>query len=111
MKKNIIFNKYYRHLRKNVFADVEMPEFLQIFNKFLRLSRQYRLLQFAEFLEKIHIPKSEIPFIRFIFMFLDFLRWKIYDLCLTIINGKIFKPYRLDRILWSSRWGKNYIYG
>lgn len=93
MNKNVVLNKYYKYLRQNIFKDLEISEFMGVFNKFMRLSRQYRILQFANFLEKLNVPKIEIPIFRFISMFLDFLRWKVYDLLLHIINGRKFNLY------------------
>ena len=31
MKKNMIFNKYYRHLRNNVFPDLPLNEFIEVY--------------------------------------------------------------------------------
>ena len=33
-KKDICLNKYYRNLRKNVFSDLPIEEFVEIFEKF-----------------------------------------------------------------------------
>lgn len=93
--KNINLKKDYKHLRANVFPNLGMPEFLEVYAKYRKLSFQYHLLKFTEKLEKINIRKSNIPLLRFITMLIDLFRWSIYDICLTIINGKIFKPYGL----------------
>lgn len=91
--KNIILNKYYRNLRKNVFPDLEIDEFLELYTKYKKLSTQYKLLKVCCLLEKVKIKKIEIPIFRFITMFIDFIRWKIYDVFISIINGKTFNLY------------------
>ena len=78
-----------------VFSNLDMPEFLEVYARYRKLSFEYHLLKFADKLEKINIKKSSIPILRFITMLFDLFRWGIYDICLTIINGKIFKPYGL----------------
>lgn len=93
--KNIILNKYYRKLRKNVFQDLSIDEFMEVFKKFKKLKFDYRLLTICNYIEKIKIPRIEIPILRFLSMILDLIRWLIYDLLFTLINGKIFKPYGL----------------
>lgn len=93
MKKNIVLNKYYRDLRKNVFNDLEMQEFIQVYTKYKRLKFQYRLLQITNCLEKIEIPKVEIPIFRFIFKLIDFIHWKLYDFLMLLINGRVFNLY------------------
>lgn len=95
MKNNIVLNKYYRNLRKNVFSDVDINEFMDIWLKFKRLKFQYRLLKIAEKLESIDVKVIEIPIFRFISKFLDFIRWKVYDLLMLIINGRKFNLYGL----------------
>ena len=94
-KKDISLNKYYRNLRKNVFNDLPLEEFIEIFEKFKKLKFDYRLLQICNKIEKIKIPRIEIPILRFFSMLIDLLRWLVYDLLWTIINGKVFKPYGL----------------
>lgn len=111
LKKNIIFNKYYRKLRKDPFENLDIEEFMDVFSKFKKLKFDYRLLKICNFLESLHIFKIEIPILRFLTMLLDFFRWKIYDLLYSIINGKVFKPYRFNYILWKTRWWKNCFYG
>lgn len=98
--KNIILNKYYRKLRKNVFPDLSIDEFMEVFKKFKKLKFDYRLLIICNHIEKIKIPRIEIPILRFLSMILDLIRWLVYDLLFTIINGKIFKPYRSYCFLW-----------
>lgn len=93
MKKSMVFNKYYRNLRKNVFNTLDIKEFAEVYSKFKRLSIQYRLLKIAILLEKLHIPKVEILFFRFIFKLVDFIRWKIFDLIMLLINGKQFNLF------------------
>ncbi len=93
MKKNIVFNKYYKNLRENIFNDLEIQEFLSIYTKFKRLNTQYKLLQIANGIEKLTIPIIEIPIIYFITKLLDFIRWKIYDLLMFLINGRQFNLF------------------
>jgi len=99
MKKNIIFNKYYRYLRNNVFQDLEISEFIEVYTKFKRLSVQYKLLRFANFLERLNIPKVEVFLFRFIFKLIDFIRWKIYDLCILLINGRTFNLFGVKALI------------
>lgn len=93
MRKHVVFNKYYRNLKNNVFSNLEVKEFMEVYSKFCNLTIQYRILQIANFLEKINIPKINIPILRFVFMFIDLIRWKFYDLLLLFINGKKFNLY------------------
>lgn len=55
-----------------------------------KLEFQYKLLKIACFIETLKIPLIEIPMLKFFSMFLDFIRWKIYDLIMQIIKGKQF---------------------
>lgn len=93
--KNIVLNKYYKDLRENIFNKLEINEFMEVYEKFKRLSFQYRILQMANKIERINIPRIEIPIFRFLSMIVDFIRWKIYDLLLLIINGRLFEEYGL----------------
>ena len=95
MSKNIVFNKYYKRLRNNVFNDIDINEFMEIWTKFKRLKFQYRLLKIAEKLESINIGVIEIPILRFFCKLIDFIRWKLYDLLMLIINGRKFELYVL----------------
>ena len=104
--KNITLNKYYKHLRKDIFSNLSIEEFTEVFEKFKKLKFDYKLLQICNKIEKINIPRIEIPIIRFISMFIDFLRWLVYDLFWTIINGKIFKPYGLTCFVGRQGGGK-----
>lgn len=104
--KNITLNKYYKHLRKDIFSNLSIEEFTEVFDKFKKLKFDYKLLQICNKIEKINIPRIEIPIIRFISMFIDFLRWLVYDLLWTIINGKIFKPYGLTCFVGRQGGGK-----
>lgn len=94
LKKDVTLNKYYKELRNNVFENLSIEEFMEVFSKFKKLKFDYKLLQICKRIEKIHIPRIEIPILRFFSMLLDLIRWIIYDLLWTIINGKVFKPYR-----------------
>lgn len=93
--KNIVLNKYYKNLRENIFEKLEIDEFMEVYEKYKRLSFQYRILQVANKIEKLNIPRIEIPIFRFLSMIIDFIRWKIYDLLLLIINGRLFEEYGL----------------
>lgn len=87
-----IYNKYYRKLR-SYFTDLEISEFVEIWNKYCRLNMQYNFLKFANLLERIEIKTIEIPILRFITMIIDFIRWKIYDFLMLLINGRTFNLY------------------
>lgn len=65
MKKNIILNKYYKKLRNNIFKDLDIYDFMEVYTKFRRLKLQYKFLQIANFLEQVNIPTLEIPIFRF----------------------------------------------
>lgn len=93
MNKNIVFNKYYRNLRQNIFSDLEIAEFMKVWSNFKRLQFQYRLLLVCNKLEKMKIPIIEVPIFRFFSKFLDFMRWKLYDLFILFINGKKFNLF------------------
>ncbi len=93
MKRNIIYNKYYHHLRNNIFQDLDIPEFMEVYSKFTKLKIQYRFLCICNFLEGFNIPVIEIPIFRFLSKFIDFLRWKIHDFFMLLINGKTFNLY------------------
>lgn len=93
MKKNVVLNKYYRNLKENVFSDLELKEFMDIYAKYKKLNIQYKFLKVALFLEHLNILKFNIPIVKFIFMLIDFIRWKIHDLIIAIINGKTFNLY------------------
>ena len=95
MKKNQVLNKYYRNLRDNVFSDLPIEEFMEVYYKFKKLRLDYHLLKICNFIERIKIPRIEIPILRFFSMLIDLIRWGIYDLIYLIINGKVFKPYGL----------------
>lgn len=73
MKKNIVFNKYYKNLRENVFSKLEIEEFMNIYLKFKRLNIQHKILKIANFLEKLTIPTIDIPIIRFHYKISKFL--------------------------------------
>lgn len=93
MKKNVVLNRYYRNLRNNVFEDLEITEFLEVYTKFKRLKMQYKFLQIANVLEKISIPTVEIPIFRFFVKLINFIRWKLYDLFMLLINGRQFNLF------------------
>ena len=93
MKKNIVFNKYYRRLRRDVFPDLPLNEFMEVYANFKRLRIQYKLLKIANFLERRNIPKVEVLILKFLFKLLDFIRWKLYDLLMLLINGRQFNLF------------------
>lgn len=95
MRKDITKSKMYMTLRQQIFYDLGIDEFMEVFTKYIKLSKQYKLLQVANFLEKIHIPVIEIPFFRFFSKLLDFIHWKFYDFIILLINGKSFDEYGL----------------
>jgi len=95
MSKNIIFNKYYRNLRTNIFDRLEFNEFMEVYAKFKRLNFQYKLLKICNKLESYDIPVIEIPVLRFFSKLLDFMRWKFYDFLMLVINGRKFDLYGL----------------
>lgn len=105
-KKDITMNKYYKHLRKDVFSDLSIEEFIDTFEKFKKLKFDYKLLQICKKIEKIKIPRIEIPILRFFSMLIDLIRWLIYDLLFAIINGKVFKPYGLTCFVGRQGGGK-----
>lgn len=104
--RNITLNKYYRNLRKNVFSDLSIEEFTEVFCKFKKLKFDYKLLQICKKIEKIKIPRIEIPILRFFSMLIDLIRWLVYDLLWTIINGRVFKPYGLTCFVGRQGGGK-----
>lgn len=106
LKRDITMNKYYKHLRKDIFCDLSLEEFIETFEKFKKLKFDYKLLQICKKIERINIPRIEIPILRFFVMLLDLIRWLIYDLLWTIINGKVFKPYGLTCFVGRQGGGK-----
>lgn len=107
MKKNIILNKYYRKLRTNVFNDLDLNEFTEVYIKFKKLKFQYRLLRICEKLESCNITVIEIPLLRLLSKFIDFMRWKIYDFIMLIINGRVFNLYGVTCYCGRQRWWEN----
>ena len=95
MRKNVVFNKYYRNLRNNIFDRLEFNEFMEVYAKFKRLNFQYKLLKICNKLESYDIPVIEIPVLRFLSKLLDFMRWKFYDFLMLLINGRKFDLYGL----------------
>ena len=95
MNKNIVFNKYYRHLRENIFDRLDFNEFMEVYSKFKKLNFQYKLLKICNKLESYDIPVIEIPVLRFFSKLLDFMRWKFYDFLMLLINGRKFDLYGL----------------
>lgn len=87
-----IYNKYYRRLRQEN-INMEIKDFMELWSKYKRLNVQYKILCVANFFESININTIEIPVLRFLSMLIDFMRWEIYDLLLSIINGRTFNLY------------------
>ena len=75
--------------------------------EYKKLSFQYKLLKIATLLENLKIPLIEIPILKFITMFIDFIRWKIYDLLIAIIKGKTFNLYGVTCYCGRQRLWKN----
>ena len=93
MKGNINLNKYYKKLRLEIFKDLPISEFIEIYTRFKRLKMQYKFLKIANYLEQIKISNIEIPIFGFIIKLMDFIRWKIYDLFMLLINGRTFNLF------------------
>lgn len=91
----IVLNKYYRYFRQTVFSDLELSEYLEVFSKFKRLNFQFHCLKIAKFIEKLSIPLIEFPILRFFLKLLDFIRWKIYDFFIFLIQGTRFNHFGL----------------
>lgn len=87
-----IYNKYYRKLRQEN-IEMEIKDFMALWSKYKRLNIQYKILCIANYIEKLNIKIIEIPILRFLTMVIDFIHWEIYDLLLTIINGRTFNLY------------------
>ena len=104
--KGIYLNKYYKLLRFDIFNDLSMDEFVEVFEKFKKLKFDYKLLKICNKIENIKIPRVEIPIFRFFTMLIDLIRWLVYDLLWTIINGKVFKPYGLTCFVGRQGGGK-----
>lgn len=92
-KRNVIENKHLKYLRQNIFEQLEMSEFMEVWLKYKRLKMQYRFLKIAEWLERIKVPVIEIPIFRFISKLIDFIHWKLYDLFMFLINGRLFNLF------------------
>ena len=50
-------------------------------------------MKIANFLERRNIPKVEVLILKFLFKLLDFIRWKLYDLLMLLINGRQFNLF------------------
>lgn len=87
-----IYNKYYRKLREEN-INLEIKDFMQLWSNYKRLTIQYKILKGANFLEKLKVPLIQFPILRFLSMLIDFIRWELYDLLLSIINGRKFNLY------------------
>lgn len=107
MRKNVVLNKCYRNLRTNIFSDLDLNEFAEVYVKYKKLKIQYKLLKICQKLENINISVIEIPMLRFISKLIDFMRWKIYDFLMLIINGRTFNLYGVTCYCGRQRWRKN----
>lgn len=87
--------KIFRKLRDEIFNNIAFDEFIKVYSNYMRLNKQYRILQLETKLERIKMPKSEIPILKFFLMLLDLFRWKICDFLLFLINGRQFNRYGL----------------
>ena len=95
MKKNIVFNKYYRNLRQNIFPNIPIDVFNNVWENYKRLRRQFYLIKVCEFIEKFDIHYIKIPILHFLTKFIDFIRWKLFDFFWLLANGRFFEPYGL----------------
>ena len=75
------------------FDDLNEFEFSYIWDNYKRLAKQYKILSLANRLENIHIKYINIPILQFFSKLVDFLRWKLVDLCYYLIIGKQFNLY------------------
>lgn len=92
MKHNFCKKKEYVKLRLE-YSGMELEEFEEIADKYHRLKIQFYAYKFADKLASFNIPKIEIIFLRFLSMLIDFIRWKIYDIIILLIEGKKFSLY------------------
>lgn len=104
-----IYNKYYRKLRQE-FYYLELKEFLEVYNLHKRLNIQYKLLKISNFLEKLDIKYINIPILYFLSKLLDFIRWKVYDFCMLMINGKQFNLFGVTIFCGRQGYGKTIRY-
>lgn len=86
-------SKYYKKLKNDIFPDLDLKEYIEVYSKFTKLKTQYKMLRIAQFLEKKIIYKIDIPILGFIMKLLDFSRWKIYDFIMLLINGRQFNLF------------------
>lgn len=84
--------KKYDFLRSE-FVDLNDFEFSYIWDNYKRLSKQYKIFSFANRLKIKNIKYFNIPILHFFSKFVDFLRWKLVDLCYYLIIGKQFNLY------------------
>ncbi len=101
-----IYNKYYRKLRQE-FYYLELKEFLEIYNLHKKLNMQYKMLKIANFLEKLDMKYINVPILHFLSKFFDFLRWKVYDFCMLMLNGKQFNLFGVTIFCGRQRIRKN----
>ena len=77
----------------DIFGVLSTEETENVVENWKRLEKQYKLLMFAKKLEKVKIPVIDIIFFRFFSMLIDFLRWKLYDFLILLIEGRKFNLY------------------
>ena len=77
----------------DIFGVLSTQETENVVENWKRLEKQYKLLMFAKKLEKVKIPVIDIIFFRFFSMLIDFLRWKLYDFLILLIEGRKFNLY------------------
>lgn len=102
--RNIIYKKEYKNLRSNVFQDLGIADFMEVWTKYVRLKIQYRLLCIANYIERINISIIEIPLLRLLSKIFNFIRWKIYDFLIFLINGRTFNLYGVTCYCGRQRW-------
>lgn len=90
MRRDLMNDRDFKKVRLDIYTDFSEEDCQELYSKLIKLRRQYKLFKISKFIENIYIPVINIFFIHFIFMLLDFLRWKFYDLLIFLINGKKF---------------------
>lgn len=87
-----VLNKYYRNLRKR-YINMSIEDFNELYRLYIRLSKEYKILKIVNKLKSINIKYFNFPIFKFCGLFLDFVRWKIVDFLMLLINGKDFNLY------------------
>ena len=87
--------KQLRQIHSNIPAE-EIGKMFDVYELYKKLNFQLKLLKIAKIIEKPNIGVIEIPILRFISKLINFIRWKIYDLIMLVINGREFNQYGLS---------------